>query len=108
HLDAPRRVVARGADGADVLADRELAFAGERAVVDRLVDRVGQVPVVAVAELDPAEVPGGYAAEALRRDPELRHVPRVDREAAVRRARAFDDRERGAEVLDVDVGRHEL
>ena len=35
-------------------------------------------------------------------------MPRVDREAAVRRAGALHERERRVEILDVDVGRHEL
>ena len=43
HLDAPRLGIAGVADGGDVLADRELALAGELAVVDRLVDGVGHV-----------------------------------------------------------------
>ena len=47
-------------------------------------------------------------AQRVRLDPELRHVPGVDREAAVRRVRALDEGERRVEVVDVHVGRHEL
>jgi hypothetical protein len=35
-------------------------------------------------------------------------VPRVEREAAVRRVRSLDDRERRVDVVHVDVVRHEL
>ena len=40
--------------------------------------------------------------------PSLRHVPGVDREAAVRGACAADDLEHGVELLTFDVERHEL
>src|SRR3954451_16410750 len=108
HLDAPRPRVAVLATGLDVGGDVELPLARQPAVVDRLVDEVVHVLAPAVAELDPAEVLGRDAPELLRRDPELAHVPGVDRDAAVRRARALDDVERRVERVDVDVERHEL
>ena len=77
-------------------------------MVDGLVDEVGHVLVAAVAELHPAEVPRRDAPQVVRLDAELRHVPGVDREAAVRRVGALDDRERRVEVVHVHVERHEL
>src|SRR3954469_24188792 len=47
-LDAPRAVVALVAAGGDVLADPELALAGQLAVVEDLVDRVVHVVVLTV------------------------------------------------------------
>ena len=108
NLDTPRAGVAGFAHRGDVLADRELAFSGQLAVVDRLVDGVVHVLPLPVGELDPAEVPRGCGAERVRADPELRHVPGVDREAAVGGVRSLDESQRGVEVVDVHVGRHEL
>src|SRR3954471_991861 len=108
HLDAPRSRVAVVATRLDVGDDVELALAGQPAMVDRLVDEVVHVLAPAVAELDPAQVLGRDAPEVLRGDPELAHVPRVDRDAAIRRAGALDDVERRVERVDVDVERHEL
>src|SRR3954453_11137234 len=105
-LDAPWAVVALVAAGGDVLADRELALAGQLAVVDDLVDRVVHVVVLAVAQLDPADAPGRDAAQVVRLDPELRHVPGVDRDAGVRDL--ADHSERGLEVAYVDIERHEF
>src|SRR3954469_5872957 len=108
HLDAPRSRVAVLATRLDVGDDVELALAREATVVDRLVDEVVHVLAPAVAELDPAQVLGRDAPELVRRDPELAHVPGVDRAAAVRRAGALDDVERRVERVDVHVERHEL
>src|SRR3954447_4350671 len=108
HLDAPRSRVAVLATRLDVGGDVELALARQAAVVDRLVDEVVHVLAPAVAELDPAQVLGRDAPELVRRDPELAHVPGVDRDAAVRRAGALDDVERRVERVDVHVERHEL
>ncbi len=91
-----------------MLADREVALAGELAMVDGLVDHVGHVLGAAVAQLDPADVPRGDPPDLLGGDPELPEVPRVDGQPPVRRVRALDERERGLEVVDVHVGRHEL
>ena len=46
--------------------------------------------------------------QVLGRDPQLAHVPGVDREAAVGAPGAADQLERGVERVDVDVERHEL
>src|SRR6187401_485362 len=62
-LDAPRPVVPLVAQGGDVVADRELALAGELAVVDDLVDEVGHVLVAAVRQLDPADSSCGNRAQ---------------------------------------------
>ena len=65
----------------DVARDVELALARQAAVVDRLVDRVGHVLALPVAQLDPGEVLERDAPQLLGRDAELAHVPRVDRDA---------------------------
>src|SRR5262245_47264936 len=62
-LDPPRTGVPGVAHGRDVLADRELALAGQRAMVDRLVDGVVHVLPLAVAQLDPGEMARRHAAE---------------------------------------------
>ena len=51
---------------------------GASTLIDRLVDRVGEVAVVAVAHLDPTHVTAGDGAEVIGLDPELRQVPRVE------------------------------
>jgi len=88
--------------------DLELAFAREPAMVDRLVDGVGHGLVPAIAELDPCEVRERDAPQLVGRDAELAHVPRVDRDPAVRRPRAAHERHCVVEALDVRVERHEL
>src|SRR4051794_2067293 len=108
HLDAPRAPIAVLAARLDVGRHVELPLAGQAAVVDRLVDEVVHVLAPPVAQLDPAQVLRRDALEVVRRDPELRHVPRVDRDAAVRRAGPLDDVERGVEAVHVDVERHQL
>src|SRR6476646_3390223 len=55
-LDPPRPRVAHVATDVDVARDVELALARQAAVVDRLIDRVGHVLALPVAELDPGEV----------------------------------------------------
>src|SRR4051794_2344095 len=109
-LDTPRARVAVVDRGIDVAADVELALAGEVAVVDDLVDVVvvGDPLELAVAELDPAEVLERDLAEVVRGDAELRHVPRVDDQAAVLRAGLRDEVDRRVQVVHVDVERHEL
>jgi hypothetical protein len=86
----------------------ELALARQPPVVDGLVDEVGHVLALPVAQLDPAQVRRRDAFEVVGRDPELGHVAGVDREATVRRARPLDDRKRSVEAAHVDVERHEL
>src|SRR3954451_7009583 len=108
HLDAPRAPIAVLAGRLDVGRHVELPLAGQAAVVDRLVEEVVHVLAPPVAQLDPAQVLRRDALEVVRRDPELRHVPRVDRNAAVRRAGPLDDVERGVEAVHVDVERHQL
>ena len=73
-----------------------------------LVEPVLGVLVVAVGELDPGEEARRDAPELVGLEPQLADVPGVDREAAVRRVRALDHRERRVDVVDVDVERHEL
>src|SRR3954452_555856 len=108
HLDAPRAPIAVLAARLDVGRHVELPLAGQAAEVDRLVDEVVHVLAPPVAQLDPAQVLRRDALEVVRRDPELRRVPRVDRNAAVRRAGPLDDVERGVEAVHVDVERHQL
>src|SRR5262245_29808910 len=55
-LDAPRPRVAHVAADVNVGGDAELALPRQAPVIDRLVDRVGHVFALAVAELDPSEV----------------------------------------------------
>src|SRR3954453_16676378 len=108
HLDAPRAPIAVLAARLDVGRHVELALAGQAAVVDRLVDEVVHVLAPPGAQLDPAQVLERDASEVAGRDAQLPHVPGVDRDAAVRRARALDDLQRRVEAVDVDVERHEL
>ena len=75
-------------------------------MVDDLVHGVVHVLDLAVGQLDPRQVLDRDATELVRRDPELPHVPRVDRDTAVRGARADDDLEHGVDRMDVDVGGH--
>src|SRR2546423_6956722 len=82
-LDPPRALIALVAAGRDVLADRELALAGQLPVVDDLVDRVVHVLVLPVAQFAPADAPGRHMPQLVRLDPKLRHVPRVDPDARV-------------------------
>src|SRR3954453_17187315 len=107
-LHAPRPRVAVLAARLHVRRDVELALARQPAMVDGLVDEVVHVLAPTVAQLDPAQVLGRDALELLGVDPELRHVPRVDRDTAVRRARALDDRTRSVEAMDVHVKGHQL
>ena len=77
----------------------ELALTGKPAAVDHLVEPVLGVLVRAVAELDPGHEPRRDAAQVVGLEPQLAEVPRVEREAAVRRVRALDDRERRVDVV---------
>src|SRR6185295_12755648 len=65
---------------------------GPPAVVDRLGDLVGHVLVPAVAQLDPREVLERDTTQLVGGDAELAHVPRVDRDPAVRGAGSGGDR----------------
>jgi hypothetical protein len=107
-LDAPGAVVAELAQHGDVAGDRELAFAGQLAAVDHLVEPVLRVLVRAVRELDPGHEPRRDATEVVGLEPELPEVPRVEGETAIRRVRPLDDLERGVDVRHLDVVRHEL
>src|SRR4026209_1444554 len=94
-LDAPGAVVAELAQHGDVAGDRELAFAGQLAAVDHLVEPGPRVIVRAVRALDPGHEPRRDATEVVGLEPELPEVPRVEGETAVRRVRPLDDLERG-------------
>ena len=67
-------------------------------MVDRLVDEIVQALREAVAQLDPRQIPERDAAQLVRRDRQLCHVPGVDRDSAVGRRGALDDRESGIDA----------
>src|SRR5581483_7701796 len=82
-LGPPRTVVADRATRLDVSRDVELPLAGEPTVVDHLVDLVIHVLHRAVGELDPGQLIARDALQLLGFDPQLAHVPGVDREPPV-------------------------
>jgi hypothetical protein len=104
HLDSPRARVADLPAGLDVPGNVELALAGEVTVVDHLVDRVVHVLELTVGQLDPGQALLRYAAQVVGSDPELGHMPRIDRETAVWLIGVLGEVER----FDVGVERHEL
>src|SRR5262249_19542073 len=81
HLDAPRAGVAHVLRDLDVAVWPELALARELAVVDGLLDQVGQALAHAVAELEPGEPVDRDDPQVLGLDVELAQVPGVDGDA---------------------------